>query len=158
MVAAKLDFKKTKESIILGVKKTFEEMAFIDVTLLKNPENNIDFKHILYVDILEPVIGKIALYLPFECKKMIAENVYGKDLTELNTDEIDDCQLEILNVLVGNYLSFLYGGRKKYKIDLPRILFDEGELHWKKSTSHSLYFDAEGVMFKVVVDFKNTNR
>lgn len=155
MSAAKIGLKKIKESIILGVKKTFEEMAFINVIHLKKAENNIDFKHILYVDILEPVIGKIALYLPFECKKMIAENIYTKDLSELNTDEIDDCQLEILNVLVGNYLTFLYGGKKKYKIDLPKILFDENELHWKKSNSHLLYFDAEGVMFKVVIEFKN---
>jgi hypothetical protein len=97
----------------------------------------------------------MALFLPFECKNTIAQNIYGKDIKELKSEEIDDCQLELLNVLIGNVLSFYYGGKKKYKVDLPSILFDEDEIEWNKKEIKEYYFDAEGCKFKLVVELKD---
>jgi hypothetical protein len=144
--------KKLKDALINGVIQTFEEMAFIDAKYIENPEDYIEFKQILYIDIIKPLSGKLALYLPYETKKLIAENVYGSELEELNSEEIDDCQLEILNVLVGNFLSFYFGGRKKYKIDLPSILFDENDVVWNKKDTSILYFDAETSIFKIALE------
>jgi hypothetical protein len=137
-------------AIISGVKKTFEEMAFIDV--VESGDSGVKFSHILYIDILEPIVGKIAMFLPFECKNAIAQNIYGKDIKELKSEEIDDCQLELLNVLVGNVLSFYYGGKKKYKVDLPSILFDENEIEWNRKETNEYFFDAEGCIFKLIFE------
>lgn len=151
---AKEKTSKIKEAVISGVKKTFEEMAFIDVNIIKDDTVKTNYSHILYVNILEPIFGKIALYLPYECKKMISENIYGRDMKELHVDESDDCQLELLNVLVGNILSFYYDKKKKYKLDLPKILFDEEEVKWNKKNVKEYYFDAEGCNFKLFVELK----
>ncbi len=145
---------KIKEAVINGVKKTFEEMAFIDVNNINGDPVKTNYSHILFVNILEPIFGKIALYLPYECKKKISENIYGKEMNELLVEESDDCQLELLNVLVGNILSFYYGKRKKYKLDLPKILFDEEEVKWNKKDTKKYYFDAEGCNFILLVELK----
>jgi hypothetical protein len=126
-------------------------MAFIDVNELES-EPELKISHILTIDILEPVAGKMALFLPYECKRSIVENIYGEKIGDLKNEKIDDCQLEILNVLIGNVLSFYYGGKKKYKVDLPMILFDESEIHWNKKETHTFYFEAEGNAFKLVTE------
>lgn len=141
-------------AVINGVKKTYEEMAFIDVIEVTNKSINKNFKHILYIDILEPIFGKIALYLSYECKKMISENIYSKEMKDLHIDEIDDCQLELLNVLVGNILLFYCKKEKNYKLDLPKILFDEKDIKWDKKKVKEYYFDAEGCNFKLLVELK----
>ena len=89
---AKIKKNNIKDAVINGVKKSFEEMTFIDVIYVREEKVKINFKHILYVNILEPIFGKIAMYLSYDCKRMILENVYSKVLSELHTDEIDDCQ------------------------------------------------------------------
>ena len=143
-----------KDAVISGVHKSFEEMAFIDAIYIKDKKPEVNFKQILYVNVLEPIFGKFGLYLSFECKKMLLENVYGKELSELHTDEIDDCQLELLNILVGNILSYYYKKKKKYTLDLPKILFDEDEIKWNKKDIKTYYFNAEGCFFKLIVDLK----
>ncbi len=144
-----------KEAVINGVKKTFEEMAFIDIDYVDDKKTDVNYKHILFVNILEPIFGKIALYLPYECKRLIIENIYSKDMKDLHADEADDCQLELLNVLVGNILSFLYKKKKKYKLDLPKILFDEFEIAWNKKNVNMYFFNAEGFNIKLLIDLKN---
>jgi hypothetical protein len=152
----KLKIKKNniKDAVINGVKKSFEEMAFIDVIYVREEKVKVNFKHILYVNILEPIFGKIAMYLSYDCKRMILENIYSKVLSELHTDEIDDCQLELLNILVGNILSYYYQKKKKYTLDLPKIVFDENELKWSKNVKE-FYFNAEGCFLKLLVDLKD---
>lgn len=144
-----------KNAAISGVKKAFEEMAFIDVDYIEDKKVDVNYSHILFVNILEPLFGKMALYLPYECKRKIIENIYSKDMKELHADETDDCQLELLNVLVGNILSFLYKKEKKYKLDLPKILFDENEISWNKKNINKFYFNAEGFNIKLLIDLKN---
>ena len=143
-----------KEAVIKGVQKTFEEMAFIDAIFIQNKKAEVNFKHILYVNVLEPIFGRFGLYLSFECKKILLENIYGKGLLELHTDEIDDCQLELLNVLVGNILSYFYKKKKRYTLDLPKIIFDEDEIKWNKRDIKEYYFNAEGYFFKLMIDLK----
>lgn len=144
-----------KNAVINGVKKAFEEMAFIDIDYVEDKNTDVNYTHILFVNILEPIFGKIALYLPYDCKRTIIENIYGKEMKDLHADETDDCQLELLNVLVGNILSFLYKKKKKYKLDLPKILFDENEISWNKKNINKYFFNAEGFNIKLLIDLKN---
>ena len=142
------------ESVAPAVERTFSDMAFIDVTELTEHSAKIDSSHIIHIYFHEPMEGEIALVLPSECKRMIVENIYGCDWRDLHATEIDDCLLEILNVLAGNFLDEYWGRDVKHDISLPELRFDENEID-AGSGFTDFYFDAEGVPFKVSIRFKS---
>ena len=143
---------KKGESVISSVVKTFGNMAFIDVVETDEPEDDLHFNQIIYISIFEPEQGEIALFLPSECKKMIVENIYGSDWDSLHATEIDDCLLEMLNILAGNFLNDYCDRGIKHNISLPELLFDETEMS-RKNGFIDYYFDAEGNPFKVSIRF-----
>lgn len=142
------------EALAVATSKTFADMAFIDAVPASPPENPVDFSHILHIEFGEPNRGSLVLFLPIACKRLIVENVYGNDWSSLATEQIDDCLLEIINVLAGNLLDERFGSSKTYNLTLPRLLFDEQELASvgaeKAGSEH--YFDAEGCLFKVFLE------
>ena len=60
-----------------SVKRTFADMAFIDVEM--NAEGASDFStgQLIHISFSEPVEGEMVLFLPVECKLKIVENIYG---------------------------------------------------------------------------------
>lgn len=142
----KKEMEKAGKSLARAAAKTFSEMAFIDVTeALKVPET-LEYSQIIHISLFEPVEGEISLFLPADCKQMIVENIYGSDWSGLQSAEIDDCLLELLNVLAGNFLIEYCGTGVKHDISLPELLFDESKL---KDNYQYFYFDAEGVNLKI---------
>ena len=133
-----------------AVLKTFSDMAFIDVAPSPVCEETISYSHILSIALRQPVVGGLALYLPSECKRMIVENIYGEEWEQLSGVQIDDCLLELLNVLAGNFLNEYCGAGLQHNISLPELIFDETELQRPEEVNEYLY-DAEGVCFKVVL-------
>ena len=144
---------KMEEAMVKAAAKTFSDMAFIDANKLESLSEDIQFSHIVQISLFKPIEGKIALYLPSECKKMIVENIYGIDWKDLKATDIDDCLLEILNVLAGNFLKRYCGDDVKLNISLPELLFDKEELNGSSSFM-DIYFDAEGIPFKVSIYLK----
>lgn len=142
-----------EESITSSVEKTFSDMSFIDAVEIPDFSEKLDFSQIIYISFFEPEAGRIALFLPFECKKMIVENIYGRDWDSLNANEIDDCLLEILNVLAGNFLNEYCGKEVKHNISLPELLFDDTQIKDNKRFI-DFYFDAEGNPFKLSICFE----
>ncbi|NOY07361.1 MAG: chemotaxis protein CheX, partial [Spirochaetes bacterium] len=132
---------RIKEALTPAVIKTFSDMAFIDAEVLKEIPEKLTYGHIIHISLSAPEHGEIALFLPSECKKMIVENIYGSDWTSLNATEIDDCLLEILNVLAGNFLTEYFGAGVKHDISLPELLFD-AEMDEKNGFTE-LFFNAE---------------
>jgi hypothetical protein len=137
-----------KNAIETAVVESFSEMAFIDVAFTQECVEESQISHILFLSFSEPEAGYISLYLSTECKKKIVENIYGKDWAELQDEDIDDCLLELVNVLAGRYLKFSYGEEAKHSMSLPQLLFDETELPEYKDNG-IFYFSAEEVPFKV---------
>ena len=88
--------------------------------------------------------------MPSECKKLIVENIYGADWSTLHATEIDDCLLEVLNVMAGNFLIERFGRQVRYDISLPDLLFDDTKIS-KSNGFDFLPFDAEGIPFKVAM-------
>ncbi len=146
----KLKIQDINEALIESTIKTFEEMAFIDVEHAPD-DNGVTFSQILYIGILNPVKGGMALYLPYECKKNILENIYGDDFNNLASKEIDDCLLEILNVMAGRFLVELFAPGVRYRVDIPKVIFDEDGIELEGEKRLELYFNAEGDRFKVAV-------
>jgi CheY-specific phosphatase CheX len=148
---------KMREALVTSVMKTLSDMAFIDAVEITNQTNGIIFSHIIHIFFFDPEEGEIALVLPTEAKKLIVENIYGQGWESLQAIEIDDCLLEILNVLAGNFLNELCGREAKHDISLPELLFDVHQI--KESGEFSChYFDAEGVVFKVLIRLKGSKR
>ena len=138
---------QVKEAIKRAVEMTFMNMAFLDV-METETISEIHYSHIIHITFSQPVNGGMILYLPTECKKAIVENIHASNWESLSTDEIDDCLLEVLNVLAGNFLNHYCGKEIGHNMSFPEILFDESELP-EKAHFAEFFFDAEGVGFKI---------
>ena len=68
----------------------------------------------------------------------------------MHATEIDDCLLEILNVIAGNFMTDLLGRDVKYNISLPAVNYDEEDIE-NIGSSQEIYFDAEGFVFRINV-------
>jgi hypothetical protein len=131
-------------------------MAFVEVVPTGAPQpQEIPFSHLLYIRYDKPEEGAIVLYLSAPCKKMVVENIYGKPWESLQATEIDDCLLELLNVLAGNYLNERNGGDKKHHMSLPELLFDEKQIS-EGDDHRSMWFDAEGIPFRISLRVNST--
>ncbi|OHD18392.1 MAG: hypothetical protein A2086_05895 [Spirochaetes bacterium GWD1_27_9] len=140
-----------KEALVNSTIQTFSDMAFLEV--IENFENNNDstYQNIVLIEILKPTYGSLYLLLPNELKNMITKNIYGDDFDNLKENDIDDCLLEILNVLAGNFLTSLFGNKAIYKIELPQVLID-----FKKREDYNLVkFNAEGIKFEIFYIVEN---
>jgi hypothetical protein len=141
------DMSNIKEALKQAVEMTFMNMAFVDVMEAEEPAE-VNFSHIIHISFSSPVEGGMILFLPTACKKMIAENIHGSNWESLSTDEIDDCLLELLNVLAGNFLNIHYGKEVGHNMTFPQLLFDESEVP-EHGDYRDYFFDAEGVPFKI---------
>ena len=139
---------KLKQSMDEAVMQTFAEMAFVDVLPADIPK--IDHSQIMIIEITRPQRGVMYLLMPRECKQCVVENIHGDSWESLSVDQIDDCLLELLNVLGGNFLSRYYGEAVSYSVSFPQVVFDESELPDLESFSYYSY-DAEGIPFAVAL-------
>ena len=145
---------EVRAAFIEATRRTFSEMAFLDVEPISMPGKQPELSQVIQLAFLEPDQGFAALFLPLECKRRLVENIYGEDWENLQPDQIDDCLLELLNVLVGNYLLEAYGHEAARDIALPRLLFDASEIA-ETDSQETFYFDAEGTVFKAVLESKH---
>ncbi|TFG59265.1 MAG: hypothetical protein E4H36_14145 [Spirochaetales bacterium] len=150
-----MDNDKLKDAVLKAVNLTFMDMALVDTMYHESCETDVvEFSHILHIGFKAPADGSMILFLPTACKRMIVENVYGSDWAELSADEIDDCLLELLSVLAGNFLTMYCGKETMYNMSFPEILFDESEVSGRAEQTE-FCFDAEDVLFKVAIALKD---
>ena len=141
---------KIREAMIKAIESVFSEMIFIDTLHIDEAPENFTYTQILYIDIISPVNGYIIAYLPLELRKTIVETIHSIDWDEMHATEIDDCLLEILNVIAGNFMADLLGRDVKYNISFPAVNYDEEDIENLQS-SQEIYFNAEGPIFKINV-------
>ncbi len=141
---------KTKEAMIKTIESVFSDMVFIDTLHLDEKPEGFAYTQILYIDIISPSSGYIIAYLPLDLRKTIVETIHSTDWDEMHATEIDDCLLEILNVIAGNFMTELLGGNVKYNISFPAVNYDEEDIENIKN-SQEIYFDAEGASFRINV-------
>lgn len=136
-------------ALLKAIQKTFMDMAFVDI-IPADGGRDVNYSSVLYINFFQPVAGGMILRLSKEFKMTIVENVHGSDWESLTSDEIDDCLLEILNVLAGNFLNEYCGKSIGHNMSFPQLLFDEQEVVALEEYA-SYYFDAEGIIFQVDV-------
>jgi len=144
---------RIRKAFIDSVVDTFAEMSFIDVISENNFKGTIEYSGVMGLHFTEPGMGNLLFFMTKECKKKLVENIYGEDWTILNDLEIDDCLLEILDVLTGVFLNNLYGRDKKISMSFPRLYFNDEEIP-EETNSQFFIFNAEGAMFKALVSLK----
>ena len=143
---------KIHDSMNEAVMKTFGEMAFIDVIPMS--AENVEHSQIMVLEITAPSRGVMFLLMPKECKQNVVENIHGDSWESLNPGQIDDCLLELLNVLGGNFLSYYYGENVTYSLSFPQVIFDDSELPDLKDFSLFSY-DAEGMPFSIALTIES---
>ena len=145
---------KIKELIIKTIESVFSDMVFIDTLHIDSKPEIFNYTQILYIDILSPQSGYIIAYLPLELRKTIVETIHSTDWEDMHASEIDDCLLEILNVIAGNFMTELLGGDVKYNISFPAVNYDEEDIE-NLEKSQEVFFDAEGSVFRINILFKS---
>jgi CheY-specific phosphatase CheX len=139
-----------KKAMIKTIESVFSDMVFIDTIHLDENPAILDYTQILYIDLVSPQTGYIIAYLPFELRKTIVETILSTDWDEMHASEIDDCLLEILNVIAGNFLTEYLGRDVKYNISFPAVNYDEEDID-NLEKSQEIYFDAEGSIFRIKI-------
>ncbi len=136
--------------------KTFESMAFIDVSQTAAVDIS-SCGQVFYIAIAikAPWRGHLVLYLPEGGKKKILENIYGRDFEDLSETEINDCLLEILNVLAGNFMSLLYGESADFQLGFPKVVLENDSVLQNNTEPLCLFFDAEGETFKIGIELED---
>ncbi len=141
---------KIREAIIKTIEFVFSEMIFIDTLHIDEKPENFTFTQILFIDIISPLDGYIIAYLPLELRKTIVETIHSTAWEEMHATQIDDCLLEILNVIAGNFMTNFLGRNVKYNISFPAVNYDEEDIE-NIEDSQEIYFDAEGFIFRMNV-------
>lgn len=116
-----------RDAVYRSVERTFADMAFIDAVAVESPDEAIQSGQLVHIEFAEPMRGHMTLHLSTGLKRLVVENIVGRSWADVNTEAFDDCLLELLNVLAGNFLSELGESEKQYSITLPQLLFDEKE-------------------------------
>jgi CheY-specific phosphatase CheX len=142
-----MDKTRIYEAIHEATANTFAEMTFLDV-LEDEEKQDFEAGQLLYIEFDKPMYGRLLLTMPLELKRMIVENIHAKDWEELSVSEIDDCLLEVLNVLAGNFLRALHREDIKVHLSFPHVMFSYDEI--SDLDSFELYrFNAEGIPFTI---------
>lgn len=137
-----------KKSMIKTIESVFSDMVFIDTLHIVDTPENFIYTQILYIDIISPHTGYVIAYLPLELRKIIVETIHSTDWDDMHASEIDDCLLEILNVITGNFMTELLGRDSKYNISFPAVNYDEEDIE-NLNKSQSIFFNAEGPIFRI---------
>lgn len=141
------DAQRIKSAMDEAVLTTFTEMAFLDIVPLAESAD-IDHQQVMTIQLFEPIRGSIQLYMSKEGKQTVVENIHADGWEHLTMEEIDDCLLEILNVLAGNFLSEYRPSGPKPKMSFPEIVFDPSEIE-QGALSRDFYYDGEGIPVRI---------
>jgi CheY-specific phosphatase CheX len=135
------------QALTSAVALTFADMSFLDV----QPALDEEFSgsgQLLHISFSVPVAGGIILQLPLDLKHQIVENIHATPWDELNPTQIDDCLLELLNVLAGNFLQEMFGDDVKVNLSFPEVLFEKSEVE-RVDRYQDYYYSAEGTSLMI---------
>jgi CheY-specific phosphatase CheX len=128
--------------------RTLERAAFLftdEITEKKIPQIGDDWQQKgVSLDYTGPFQGELRLWMPESLSRMIASNMLGIDEgMDLAKQEEDDALKEILNIILGIYLTDAYGNEPVFHLGIPQILSSE---QWVDSVRANSYFwmDVEG--------------
>ena len=141
-----------RRAIVRAAARTFADMTFVDVMECSEPRDHAQFDCALRAAFREPEAGEITLYLSSACAALVMENLYCRDPDAIGPPNTQDCTMELLNILVGRFLSEMYGDDLGHAVCIPRMILEESPAPaWN---SVDVFLDAEGRSARITVEMK----
>jgi hypothetical protein len=116
------------DAIDKAVRTSFEEMAFMDAEPIGETAISLDVGQLVHIEFGHPVLGSVTLHLNVPTKRRLTENVYGQDWKKLSGSGVDDCLMELANIIAGSFLVHVGAVEHRHAVSLPQILYDESDL------------------------------
>lgn len=118
----------TPQALAEAVGATFADMAFMDAEPESAHPGEPNPGQVIAIEFLQPLSGYLVLHLSAATKQLIIENIHGVDWGSLSGSEVDDCLMELVNILAGNFLALVGAGDSRHSLSLPQVLYDEFDL------------------------------
>ena len=131
------------QSMINAVSQTLENMAFMEVMEHFDRSYEIPAEELVWNSLLinDPVQGEVRLAMSKTLLKTLTGNIFGIDDEEITQQQMDDILNELLNTIVGLFLTDLLADDQEYEMGLPERGEDElpeidaKAIVWKLMTS-----------------------
>lgn len=107
---------------------------------------DLSYSNVFLIDSYSPKESSLQFYFPLELKKLVVEKILEQPWTNLSHQYIDDCLLELVNIIGGNFYC-RYFGSQPYEIGLPHMAFDNRGL----STGEQYFFKTSDILFSVTM-------
>ncbi len=116
----------TTQALVEAVGATFADLAFLDTERVSRSPDKPRPGQVVAVEFLRPLAGYLALHLSRHTKQAIIENIHGVHWKSLSGSEIDDCLMELVNIMAGTFLILV--GADRHALSLPLVLYDQSDL------------------------------
>jgi hypothetical protein len=135
------------EKLFESVSKTIENLAFTEIfpTELEMPEAGKDYA--VSLNVTEPCKGEFQLEISGELLYFIGEPIFARPKEEISEESRLDFLSELLNTIVGSFLSAALPGDTKFSLGLPQ----ESAVDKSAATEQSIRwnFSAEETIFSL---------
>ena len=129
--------------MISAVSQTLENMAFMEAMEHFNPKYEIPTDEVVCNSILinDPIQGEIKLAMSKSLLLKLTCNLFSLGEDEIDPSQMDDILNELLNTIVGLFMTNLLSDNQEYKIGLPEAEItglpeiDASTIVWKLMTS-----------------------
>ncbi|MCK5915413.1 MAG: chemotaxis protein CheX [Deltaproteobacteria bacterium] len=122
-----IEHKPLYQAMISAVSQTLENMAFVEVMEHFDRSYEIATEELAWNSLLinDPVQGEIRLAMSKTMLKNLTGNIFALDEDEITQPQMDDILNELLNTIVGLFLTNLLADDQEYKMGLPELGEDE---------------------------------
>ena len=142
----------TSQALAEAVGSTFADLAFMDAEPESSHPGEPSPGQVIGIEFLQPLGGYLMLHLSAATKQLIIGNIHGVDWESLSGSEVDDCLMELVNIMAGNFLVLVGGGDSRHSLSLPQVLYDESDLiTGDESDDH--YFSVNGETTRVSLKY-----
>lgn len=138
-----IEHKPFYQAMINAASQTFENMAFMEVMEHFDSSYEIPADELAWNSLLinDPVQGEIRLAMSKAALKSLTGNIFGIGADEITPAQMDDILNELLNTIVGLFLTNLCADDQEYHMGLPELgetempEVDNNTVVWKLMTN-----------------------
>lgn len=139
---------------------SFADMAFMDASPVADDIGTLESiptGQLVHISFGRPLSGFLTLHLGAIAKQRLVENIYGQGWDELAGSQVDDCLMELANIVAGNFLLAFGMGEDRHSVSLPQVLYDEDEIpEW--ATPLTRFYRVDDSLIQVFLAYKIENQ